>query len=319
MFSLASGALNAVRGVNTGTVSITAAPQYSVEAACVQSCLYEPSLNQFYPDFLGELPNYLGCSSTGYNECYCTSDVQDEASLILSTCVDAGCVGTAQIGEAISVYNDYCVSAGYPRKNGNAVATTTNEGTTYTTTINGVPLTATVIDPGSTATGSSPGKSPSSSSSKSGSKVNIGLIVGAVLGGLALIAIILVIVLMMMRQRRRAKQEALGQPPPFQPPPMQQPPMQQPPVQITPVPRYSAPVSPMSGKVELDNKPMTTPVVTVQERANMNMSRVGNRLAPEVGANEWYNQQLQGDVHQLHGNSRPVGNPGVELPGNERY
>lgn len=100
---------------------------------------------------------------------------------------------------------------------------------------------------------------------------------------------------------------------------MQQPPMQQPPVQITPVSQFSVPVSPMPGHVELDNKPMNTPVVMVQERANMNMSRVGNRLAPEVDANQWYNQQLQGDVQQLHGDSRPINHPGVELPGNERY
>jgi len=208
--------LLAVRGskaIDTATVSITAAAEYAIEPACVQSCVY---YNSF--DVADYLVVQLGCTSTIYNACYCTQIADQSASTILSSCVNTLCRGTTEISNAISLYESYCSGAGYPRSasasqtsTSTSVTTvsgsTTPSSTAITTTtstssfslsasslilITPLSSSATSTASSSTASSSSSSASPSSSPSKSsGAAMGMGLgggkmgvVVGAVVGGL---------------------------------------------------------------------------------------------------------------------------------------
>ncbi|KAK4222031.1 hypothetical protein QBC38DRAFT_351785, partial [Podospora fimiseda] len=69
-------------------------------------------------DLLG---SRLGCSISTLlstrlplNNCYCRSDLQSNAHVILSSCVNSRCqFNTNDISSAQAVYHDYCVSNGY--------------------------------------------------------------------------------------------------------------------------------------------------------------------------------------------------------------
>ncbi|KAF4633134.1 hypothetical protein G7Y89_g4983 [Cudoniella acicularis] len=227
--------LRAAKAVDTNTVSITALADFTVEQSCVQNCLYLPG--QYNLGY--NLQSDLGCAvdSTVYNACYC----------------------------AISIYDEYCTEAGYPRTNGAVVVTASSNPGAATalssaaggaqttiaaastssaggssdsgiTVITGLSTTITITTGAvyvPEATGTS---SPSSSGSSS---PPIGAIVGGVVGGLALLGILGILFFCWMRQRNRKAK--LAQAPaqqqqqfPYmqqQPPPQQQ--SQYPPPQYT--------------------------------------------------------------------------------------
>jgi len=104
--------LRCARGLDTATVSITSAVEYSIEPACVQSCVF---WNNFgFPTYL---VSELGCTrlayltllvvfdwilnSTIYNACYCTQLADQKASTILSSCVKSLCSGATEVGRTL--------------------------------------------------------------------------------------------------------------------------------------------------------------------------------------------------------------------------
>ncbi|KIN07254.1 hypothetical protein OIDMADRAFT_47156 [Oidiodendron maius Zn] len=107
----------AAQSVDTSTVTLTAQPAFSVQPACVQSCLFWE-----FGDVVDYLLFGLGCTSTIYNECYCTQIVDQSAQTILSTCVHTLCSGTTEISNAISLIinsSKYYAFKHYPNNNAN--------------------------------------------------------------------------------------------------------------------------------------------------------------------------------------------------------
>ncbi|KIM95637.1 hypothetical protein OIDMADRAFT_148728 [Oidiodendron maius Zn] len=152
--------IGAAQNVDTATVSITGLAAFSVQPACVQSCVF---YNSF--DVADYLVFELGCTSTIYNECYCTQIQDKSASTALSTCVNTLCKGTTEISNAISLYESYCNGAGYPRTvSASQTSTTTSSSTPASTTPSSTtPTTTPTSSSSSTAASSTPSSSSPSS------------------------------------------------------------------------------------------------------------------------------------------------------------
>lgn len=105
-------------------VSIQSAEPYINQRFCVQQCLY-------HPDFDDDLAPFLGCNPP-LNGCYCRADLAASVSYFLTSCVNVGCSShSADISQAISVYDGYC-SSNAPATN---AATSTVDGAAPTATV----------------------------------------------------------------------------------------------------------------------------------------------------------------------------------------
>ncbi|KAN0090034.1 hypothetical protein V8E51_018613 [Hyaloscypha variabilis] len=216
------GALTTAPPGDLATVTIYDTPAYSVAAGCVRECLMQ-EFEAGIPDGL-ILAAALGCTSPYYNGCYCTSAIASSATKVISQCIIEECSGTAEIPDAFSIYNNYCTTAGYPGPAAVTAETTTaaqNGGQTVvtaqaqpsTTLVTGE-VVYTVTNGGSTFTITEPGvetliTTPTSLSSGGGGgskKVNVGAIVGGVLGALVVIAVLLGVFLFWLPRRRKEKE-----------------------------------------------------------------------------------------------------------------
>ncbi|KAH8787221.1 hypothetical protein BGZ57DRAFT_880171 [Hyaloscypha finlandica] len=213
------------------TVSITAAAGYQVAGACIQESLFWDQYG--IAGALG-LPAALGCyqyqQPTVYNGCYCTSAVASKASSAISVYVSALCAGTAQIPDAISIYKDYCTSAGYPsttNANVKATQTTTNipgitvvtNNVVYTVTVGSSTYLFTAPGVGVQTLTSSPSQASSSSGGGNGAgagggrkRAKTGAIVGGVIGGLLFLGALGAICVVCIRRMKRKKMSG-GNPP----------------------------------------------------------------------------------------------------------
>lgn len=115
---------------------------FSSQKPCAQSCFVYGSAAPCLDDYLG---NAIGCVSGqecqgardgAPNSCYCRADLQSVAESYLTSCVSNACaVGNSSIdiSSAVSIYEYYCSSKGFPAA---VVATTTTPaGVQATTTV----------------------------------------------------------------------------------------------------------------------------------------------------------------------------------------
>jgi hypothetical protein len=86
--------------------TLDSVPAYALQRVCVQNCVGT--------GYLG-LPANIGCPYTYLNACACRTDLQSSASSYLTQCVDQQCSSDpSDLSSAISLYDSYCVSNGYP-------------------------------------------------------------------------------------------------------------------------------------------------------------------------------------------------------------
>ncbi|KAI9854478.1 MAG: hypothetical protein M1813_000994 [Trichoglossum hirsutum] len=78
-------------------VSIVSYTAYQSLPSCVRNCVWHPATGD-------DLVPFLGCTSPWKNSCYCQTASASSASSFLSSCVVSKC--------AITVYQDYCTTAG---------------------------------------------------------------------------------------------------------------------------------------------------------------------------------------------------------------
>lgn len=109
--------------VDTKTVSIKSVADYLVARSCVQGCLWTGESEILYE---------IGCPSPYYNQCYCNLDQASSATSFLSSCIPTSCSDNGpDVATAVSLYMNYCSSAGYPFQGSNvAVQTHTQAGAT---------------------------------------------------------------------------------------------------------------------------------------------------------------------------------------------
>jgi len=117
---------------DASVASLCAAPAFSGLRACAQGCMiYEGGTG------CETLAAGISCAVNGYaalNSCLCRSDLIPVADAYLSKCVASACSSnTVDIGEAISVYENYCSSTGAAPSPITLVATTTAKVPTATT------------------------------------------------------------------------------------------------------------------------------------------------------------------------------------------
>ncbi|OAL54570.1 hypothetical protein IQ07DRAFT_596072 [Pyrenochaeta sp. DS3sAY3a] len=97
------------------TVSVGGDNSYLLQKGCVKNCIW-------YAGSWDDLLPGIGCSKPWVNECLCRADQAPSASKFLTTCVRSACGSTASndISRAVSVYDGYCVGAGYTHVQGQA-------------------------------------------------------------------------------------------------------------------------------------------------------------------------------------------------------
>ncbi|KAK5631501.1 hypothetical protein RRF57_007215 [Xylaria bambusicola] len=115
------------------SVTITRLPVFSSQRPCAQQC-FDGGIGGVFTA-AGALAYGIHCEYRNpQNECVCRPDLQDQAEAYLQNCVDNECnANSLDTNSAISIYDEYCTSAGYIRN----VAATTTSGT------NDSPLTVT--------------------------------------------------------------------------------------------------------------------------------------------------------------------------------
>jgi hypothetical protein len=105
--------------VDTKTVSIKSAADYLVARACVQGCVWTGDSEILYE---------IGCPSPYYNQCYCDLDQASSATSFLSSCIPTSCSNNGpDVATAVSVYMNYCSSAGYPFQGLNVAVQTSTQ------------------------------------------------------------------------------------------------------------------------------------------------------------------------------------------------
>lgn len=114
--------LHVAADVDTKTVSIKTAAGYLVAQTCVKDCLWNGDTNIEWS---------IGCERPYYNQCYCNLDQASFATSLLSSCVPMSCSSDGpNVATAVSLYMNYCYSAGYPFQgfNVDVQTSTQNEG-----------------------------------------------------------------------------------------------------------------------------------------------------------------------------------------------
>ena len=169
------------------------------------------------------LADSIGCLYPDYNICYCNSNIIPGGSSFISTCVTSHCSESADISTAFAVWTGYCESAGFPMT---APAQATEAATTATT--GGAVIGATTEAPtanGRTFTSlvSVTATNISNTQTTTESKLNIGAIVGGVLGLVIVLGIVAVAITMLIlrdRRQRRFESQPATQPMAIRPPPV---------------------------------------------------------------------------------------------------
>ena len=93
------------------TVSMGYENIYNQQPTCVQNCIWYPVIDE-----TADVAAALQCDYPVLNACYCASAAAPAASGYLTSCVSAHCeAGDAGIlvTSAVSIYDNYCVTAGY--------------------------------------------------------------------------------------------------------------------------------------------------------------------------------------------------------------
>ncbi|KAF1994528.1 hypothetical protein P154DRAFT_585485 [Amniculicola lignicola CBS 123094] len=103
-------------GQDLVSASIAQDTSYLNQKECVKNCIW--GSNDLMPG--------IGCSSPWINECLCRADQAPPASRFLTSCVRSGCGSSASddISRAVSVYDGYCVGAGFTDAHGAPAETT---------------------------------------------------------------------------------------------------------------------------------------------------------------------------------------------------
>ena len=194
---------------------------------CAQSCV---SGIWFDGSDKTGLVGFIGCPFPDYNNCYCNSNIIPDGSSFISACVTSQCSESADISTAFAVWIGYCESAGFPMTGpAQAAATTTTNGAVIGATTEAP--TATLTASTSIITFTSGGRtftSPvsvtatgiSNTQTTTGSKLNIGAIVGGAVGLVIVLGIVAVAITMLIlrdRRRRRFELQPVTQPPPVYP------------------------------------------------------------------------------------------------------
>ncbi|KAF2679963.1 hypothetical protein K458DRAFT_421804 [Lentithecium fluviatile CBS 122367] len=105
------------------SASIESYSGYLQQKQCVKDCIWKGS---WYDDTKPLMPG-IGCSNPLINDCLCRSDQAPPASKFLTTCVHSSCgtTATVDLSRAVSVYDAYCIEAGYTNDGHVQVAQTT--------------------------------------------------------------------------------------------------------------------------------------------------------------------------------------------------
>ena len=123
-----------VRVLCDGPVTIDQSDAYKQQRKCAFRCFVDFS-DVGYP-----IAMQISCPTFRVqNDCFCRSDLQQEANLYVSSCVDSGCSRNKfDIDLATKIYDDYCTRNGYERP----AQVTTPPGTgAYAATITALPTT----------------------------------------------------------------------------------------------------------------------------------------------------------------------------------
>ncbi|KAH8810876.1 hypothetical protein F5884DRAFT_897410 [Xylogone sp. PMI_703] len=115
------------------TVTLTDLPAYQSQRPCAIDCFYYGFSSKGGPDGIAE---NIGCNVDPImNECLCRPDLQAQADAYLSNCVRSKCdQNSLDVNSAVTIYDDYCTSAGYYRVT-DAPATSTSGTQASPTTV----------------------------------------------------------------------------------------------------------------------------------------------------------------------------------------
>jgi hypothetical protein len=132
--------LNEVYADSTPYASITSLAGYKSLRACAQGCIYHDDFG-CVGDSIGQLLSCTySCSNFAWDGCYCRPDLQTDAESFLSKCVSSACtIGDValDVSAVVSLYDGYCISAGYTALRAPKVVTaTTTIGNQFTGTTN---------------------------------------------------------------------------------------------------------------------------------------------------------------------------------------
>ena len=117
------------------TVTLTESPAYASQRSCAFYCWYSGFSSEGGPD---QLAQQLDCTVDPIeNDCLCRPDLQGPADSYLRSCISNVCSkNTVDINSAVSIYDNYCTSAGYFRAEETAPAQTTGtQNPTATVTV----------------------------------------------------------------------------------------------------------------------------------------------------------------------------------------
>lgn len=127
--------------VNADTYqTIASVDAYSQLRACVQGCFLYGNAGCAGDSIADAIKCPYGCFNVALDSCYCRPDLQTDAERHLSTCIKTRCTGagatTVDISSAVSIYDGYCLAAGYTaiREPASTEATTTPSSDTSTVT-----------------------------------------------------------------------------------------------------------------------------------------------------------------------------------------
>ncbi|KAN0099836.1 hypothetical protein V8E51_013611 [Hyaloscypha variabilis] len=219
VFSLRTSAL---AGSTTAllSVSIQSDDDYLALRNCAATCVVD-------------LPAAIGCKPAGgfyvtyYNSCFCNEGFIPLATSYLGSCISSACSGGGvDYPAAVTVYEDYCITAGYPMNNvaqptaapsvvpstvtaangqaSTVLFTVTPTGTTETQTLGSTPA-AITLSTKSIESSSSHGTSVNTQRTAPKS-LDIGPIIGGAVGGVLIIGIAATIITwMILREKRKRR------------------------------------------------------------------------------------------------------------------
>ena len=219
LFSLSTSAL-AVSTTPLLSVSIESDDDYLALRNCAADCVTD-------------LPSAIGCEDVGglyvkyYNTCFCNEGFIPLATSFLGSCISSACSGGGvDYPAAVTAYEDYCITAGYPMNNvaqptaapsvvsstvtaangqaSTVLFTVTPTGTTETQTLVSTP---TAITLSTVLIGPTGSQSTSVNTETTTSKrLDIGPIVGGAVGGVLIIGIAATIITwMILREKRKRR------------------------------------------------------------------------------------------------------------------
>jgi uncharacterized protein (DUF2062 family) len=235
LLSLSTSAL-AASTTSLLSVSIENDSDYLALRNCAADCVYL-------------LPGAIGCGNAGgfkyYNSCFCNEGFIPLATSFLGSCISSSCDGGAvDYPAAVTVYEDYCITAGYPMNNvaqptaapsvvsstvtaangqaSTVLFTVTPTGTTETQTL---VITPTAITLSTVSIGPRSQSTSVNTETTTSKSLDIGPIVGGAVGGVLIIGIAATIITwMILREKRKRRAVEMSVPttgPTFYPAPSQ--------------------------------------------------------------------------------------------------